>query len=491
MPIVTLKSGSLFDTGALVNPGTQAVVGGYRDRLSLIVYAGKFAASTGEVTVTNEDLKRLVDNHNQRVKTFGANILKCPPIQLDHSRSASATVGRLIGEVQLGEHTLADGTVVMAVLGVARFLGKENVEKADDGRYGCLSIGADFAAGYIDELTVTPFPAARDASLLTGTGETKKDALMWDDDKKAKLKKYLTGVKKMSESDADQYVAKCAADKDEGDKLSAESDEHDKKEEEARLTAEKDEKEKKDADLRASEAARVTKLTAANASISKLVAQFEASVKIARLAASKGSIISQLSRLRADAKVTPAEIKKMNIDELAAKTPAEIAATISSFENREPVIHVGQVGTIKAVTLASIGSKKARVAGEIEKEIQILSGMTTLGEDGKKRLAQLRKELETPLAQTVRIEESSTENVAYFTAEYDKLCALIDTDTAGAKKQLKAWLSKVSTLAGSDDHVDSGSSETVAQLTALAKTVEDLHNSFSELKNITTQLAAV
>lgn len=489
MPTVSLKSGSLFDTGVLVNPGTQAVVGGYRDRLSLIVYAGKFAASTGDVTVTEEDLKRLVENHNQRIKGFGANIMKFPPIQLDHSRSASDTVGRLIGELQLGEHTLDDGSKVLAVLGVARFLGKENVEKADDGRYGSLSIGADFSTGFLQELTVTPFPAAADASLLTDPGKTKGDPPMWDDEKKAKLKKYLTGVKKMSESDADQYVAKCEADKGEGDKLSAESDEHEKKEkEEAEKLAAAD-AEKKEAELKAAQAVKVAQLTAAKNSIAELSTKFENSIKTARLAAAKGSIVTRFSKLRAQAKITPAEIKKTNIDELAASSPAEIEAVMKSYENREPVILVGQLGTIKALSLADIGQKKKH-ADTAKLESQILANMPSLSGAARQRAeAELEAAKKDAQGPQIKVDNDPDANMAYFSAEYDKLCKLMETDIAAAKLQLKGWLTKVSTLAGSDDHADSGSTDAQVQIAALAKTVEELHTGFSELKNITTQLA--
>lgn len=487
MPTVQLKSGSLFDTGVLANPGTMAIAGGYRDRLSLIVYEGKFAASTGDVTVTVEDLKRLVETHNARVKTFGANIMKCPPIQLDHSRSANDTVGRLIGELQLGEHTLDDGTKVVAVLGVARFLGKENVEKADDGRYGSLSISADFSTGHVFELTVTPFPAAAEASLLSADPDKSKgDPPMWDDEKKAKLKAYLTGVKKMSESDADQYVSKCAADKGEGEKLSAEVDEHEKKE--------KEESEKKDAELKAAalkaaQDAKVTQLTAAKASIVELSTKFDTAIKNARLAAARGTIATRFSRLRAQAKITPAEIKKTNIDELAASTPAEIEAVMKSYENREPVILVGQLGTIKALSLADIGQKKKN-ADTKQLESQILANMPSLaGAARDAKLAELKQAEQDAKTPQIRIDNDPDLNVAYFSAEYEKLCKLMETDVAAAKLQLKGWLTKVSTLAGSDDHADSGSVDAQAQIAALAKTVEELHTGFSELKNITTQLA--
>src|SRR5271157_5024170 len=83
-----------------------------------------------------------------------------PPIQLDHSKSARDTVGRLVGDLTMGEYELADGKKVQALKGKVRVLGKENVERVEDGRWAHLSIGADLKKHELSELSITPFPAA-------------------------------------------------------------------------------------------------------------------------------------------------------------------------------------------------------------------------------------------------------------------------------------------------------------------------------------------
>jgi outer membrane receptor protein involved in Fe transport len=64
------------------------------------------------------------------------------------------------------------------------------------------------------------------------------------------------------------------------------------------------------------------KLTAAREGLTKLSSGFSAMVSGARLAATQGRILTRLSRLRASAKVTPAEIKKMDLAKLAASGEA-------------------------------------------------------------------------------------------------------------------------------------------------------------------------
>ncbi len=88
----------------------NSIGSGVCERPALLVYAGKFQSLDGEVEVTPEHLQRLVAAHNGSFAAFtklenGEYPLKhYPPIQLDHSTSARDTVGRLIGDIYLGEY---------------------------------------------------------------------------------------------------------------------------------------------------------------------------------------------------------------------------------------------------------------------------------------------------------------------------------------------------------------------------------------------------
>lgn len=164
------------------------------EREALLVYAGTFLAKGDadnpdgiEVVVTPEQIKALVTKHNSmlgKIKRFIGNIVGdsmvmkyFPPIQLDHTYSAWDTVGRLVGDLKLVQHKHFDGTEVPGVMGTVRILGKENVERVNDGRWTHLSIGADFDNSRIQELTITPFPAAGQASFLTGQQDKKVTSL--------------------------------------------------------------------------------------------------------------------------------------------------------------------------------------------------------------------------------------------------------------------------------------------------------------------------
>src|SRR3990172_904024 len=146
---------------------------GYLDKPVMLVYCGKFESMDGPVEIKDEDIDNLASNHNSflsklsRLATGELPLKHAPPIQLDHSTSARDTVGRLVGDLKIGEHTLEDGSKVKSLLGTARILGRDNIERVQDGRWAHVSMGADLETHKLTELTITPFPAAGEASLLS------------------------------------------------------------------------------------------------------------------------------------------------------------------------------------------------------------------------------------------------------------------------------------------------------------------------------------
>ena len=73
----------------------------------------------------------------------------------------------------------------------------------------------------------------------------------------------------------------------------------------------------------------------------------------------RASLGASIARLRACGKITPAEIKKMDMDQLSAQNDATVKAVLATYENRQPVIMVGQFGSVRACD-----------ASEVVKEVQ-------------------------------------------------------------------------------------------------------------------------
>lgn len=425
---------------------------GYLDKPVMLVYCGKFESMDGPVEIKDEDIDKLVSNHNSflsklsRLATGDLHLKHSPPIQLDHSTSARDTVGRLVGDLKVGEHTNEDGQKVKAMMGMARILGSENIERVTDGRWTHVSMGADLESHKLTELTITPFPAAGDASLLSrrlnhikegvkykgclidvyesaagewfwqamdqSGSETSKDSataaakkcidefekchpdklkaaakteevrLGYKDMKEKmgmydKCRKHLSEVEKKSEEEAEKHLEGMT-----DDDLMAMGAAHD-----AHMAKMAEE----DAKAKEEEAKHLAKMKGSKDQFVALSKGFKTTAATIKLAAKKSAISVRLSKLRSEAKLTPAEVKAMNLDELAGKEDKVLEEVLLSYEKREPVIDVGLIGSTKAVTPAQLAAlaKKTNLSKE---ELQTRLNMSMKRDDALKQLAKLAEE---------------------------------------------------------------------------------------------------
>ena len=365
---------------------------GGKDRPAMLVYAGKFESMDGPVEVTADHIALLVKNHNARLEKLGnkAKMKDYPPIMLDHSTSARDVVGRLVGPIALSEFEGAP-----SITGNVRILGKENIERVEDGRWTHLSIGADLEEGIFHELTITPFPAAANAALLSkesamakkkfGSTDAPKGVTSGEPTDDKKLKKLTEDEdeddKKLSTEEGENETQKPteddqklehpaatvggirgASDEDADCNLSDDSDEDDK----TKLSEDDEDEDEKE--------------------MKKLSGGFAAKAASVRLAMRKSSIHSRLSALRAEAKITPAEMKKIDLVRLASATDATVDAVLESYKNRQPVIHTGIFGSVKAETAAQLAAKvKSKEMTKLEAESR--ARFSSLGKKGQTKLS--------------------------------------------------------------------------------------------------------
>ena len=550
----------LLNSGTFDGNVTVAEDGKSLDKDCLIVYQGKFNSLDGEVEIDLPKMKKLMDNHNMVIAHMSdgqVDYKNCPPIQLDHSTSARDTVGRLVGQLKLGEYKLKDGSIVPALFSKMRILGSENVEKAKDGRWTHLSIGADLEEGKLQELSVTPFPAAPEASMLArmatkeasisykgcryeiwhrvphgyyvvGIGEVasqiakgyfdsydeakthaemeisgyleSKDSLstnikgdkmtfwqklqkkvmesfklsdkeaeekmrqlqpnevekmqkeMEDEEKKMaeekdKMRKHLMDEHKMSDKEADEKMAKMTDDE--------------KKEMSAQMAAKDEEKKEKE---KAQMASRKDNLT-------KLATDFRAGAEKVRLAAVKSKITVRLSGLKAQGKITPAEVKKIDLSKLAASNEATIDAVLKSYEDREPVIAAGVMGSITADDASSIAKKVKMSKLESEARMNMPSKRTKLMEEQEKMAGEEESETNIHIDTTPHVDME---------AEYQAFEKMMDDglDKERVKKYVKEMMDKCRKMGGSMDQKMSSDAE--MEMSALAEEVKKMQTQLEE-----------
>ena len=605
MAIVHLQSG-LFEQASENEPSSSVPTN--LTRRALLVYEGEFESMDGVVNVGRDELTTLATNHNGHIESAsrlaeGKESMKdYPPVQLDHSTSAKDTVGRLIGKLELGEYKTKDGREVMAAYGNVKILGEENVVKVMDGRWTHLSVGVDFEKGKFSELTITPFPAAPEASLLKkdiklgnhwtegkdfaahittgqnpdgswwfnaysedhntgkqGSFKTESQAVTeakkfvkqnkydfikqseeyWKDDfsskdtemskkknkvlingqephvqlsegdksmDKEKMKKHMMEVQKMGEKEAEEKLAKCT--EEEMKKMAAEAEEHEKKmaqekpeekkemseekpeekkemseakEDEKKEMSKEEEDEKKDLAKKEEEdkkemesAEKDKKLSAARESIVRLSADFRKAFEGAQLAAKKGKIVSRLSSLKASAKITPAEIKKIDVERLASQGDETVDLVLKTYEDREPVVMTGALGSIKADELHRLSNeiRMSRLEAETRKNMSLLKNTV------KTRMQEEEKGGE------VSIHVDTTPHVDQeIEMAYGSVCKMMDEGKlAEAKELLKKYMMKPKSE-GRMDMVEHDK-----QLSALAEESIKMQNKFDELQKLAVTL---
>lgn len=509
MQVKRLQSGFL-DT---MDPQMSKRGDGWLERPVLMIYDGEFESMDGPVTVTQEHVRKMVDSMNSmrarflRFTGLDATPLRfCPPMQLDHNLSATLTVGRVVGPAWLGELELEDGSKRLGGFAWARVLGEENCEKVEDGRWIHVSIGGDLDAGKLNELSFVPFPAVKHAAMLSRFKSDPPAHEPADDPKgdtpesgdptlsttpegeamsykqaKALMEKYEKCRKKLASSHPDEDDEKreerlASLSEDDVERLSKEHDD----EEAARLAAEPEDENKEklsseepsdeEKEKKETQAKRLAALTEAQTRLSGALASI-------RLAEKKASIGVRLSRLRASGKITPAEIKKMDLDGMAGKSDDVVNAVLESYEQRQPVIDPRVYGSINADNAAEI----VRRVQFAKKEKEVFGRMAA-------RNPTMKKAAESRLSETSD-EEEIAENIR---TQVDERQALSETEMGElqiihrcleegksdeAKMKLGEYLARVKTRLESGTPADDGQEHHLAALAAARKEVETL---FSE-----------
>lgn len=534
-----------------------------------LVYVGDFESMDGPVTVKEEHLQKICSAYNgklaklKRLASGSVSVANLPPVQLDHNRSARDTVGRLENtDLTIEDWTDEEGKTRKALYGSVRFLGRDNVEKVLDGRWSTLSIGANFDDGKLDELSVTPFPAAEKATVLSrfASGEVGRelksteykgweitvhkwsgkgasgiyvacegDADSFDftlmdsqyglqdadkgiaaakkriDQKRfssqinkesamkialyQRIRKYLKLKKKMSDEQVEEKMDKLAENEDDEElkKLAEEAEKDEKKEE---LSDADDEEKKKLAEEEEKKKDEMKKkMSAARDSLTKLSADFRSKKASAELSAKAAAIGSRLSSIRASGRITPAELKKIDIKDLASKGQEAIDAVLKTYEDRQPVILAGQLGSMKAMSLKDVerAGKKAKDMSRLEAETR--KNMSLLAHTAKEDDAKLSQPLSFSERRQAISDELATPvaDIEEMKKEFDDICKLMDGGKLDdAKERLKGFIRLGSFgLAEPTMHAES-----MAQLASLQSDLSELSKKFDEALGLAQSLAA-
>jgi len=183
-----------------------------------------------------------------------------------------------------------------------------------------------------------------------------------------------------------------------------------------------------------------------------------------RLARNKSRIGIRLSSLLSQGKITPAEVKKIDVVRLAAEGDEVITATLKSYDDRQPVIDARVYGSMQAESIESVAGKALRFA---QKEAEVKARMGARRGKGTKMSSDT--ESEEKLAETIRnqVAEQKTQISGSHLGELQIIHKLMtEGKHAEAMAQLGALLPKFQ--AGEDADIPKVHEDAEKHLSALA-----------------------
>lgn len=299
---------------------------------------------------------------------------------------------------------------------------------------------------------------------------------MWGD----KCRKHLMDSEKLSAEDADK-------------KLAAMSDEE-KAALKAKLGPLEDWAKEEEAEHGMS-AEQEAKMKAAREQFTKLSAGMRAGFDGVKLAAKKSSIVSRLSRLKAEAKITPAEIKKFQaerLEKLAKESDATINAVIKSYEDREPVILTGVIGSKKGANPGDAyrGSQLSALEAETRANMPFLAQVSS----NTKKLSEGQKPHEEMAGQVAHEEmggQVAVEQMTEGQMTYETMSKLMDEGKlADVKEHLKKMMEELAGHRAKAAGVDVGHSDE-KELGKLAESIEKMQTEYKQLTELTAALLGI
>ncbi|MFV8250237.1 hypothetical protein [Bdellovibrio bacteriovorus] len=291
---------------------------------AMICRTGDFVGIYGEVTVTKEMLEKIAEKYN-RERANPQNENDFAPLQVDHNTSADVTKGRVMADMEvkqidpelLGE---SEGTVIWGLFATIRVDNEEAIEKVESGEYANLSIFFNDETFEVMEVSFVGVEGARRSIILSHKIPSKGESMDFQkayEAQKKKNKRVMTALGAVKKSGVMKGVALSAAFKQSK-----------------------------------------TELVALQSGIEKVLTKFKATAL--------GIELKHLVRL---GKMTPAELKEMNIEELAAMPENAQKVVLSSYQKRAAstdMVQHGQSGA-KPVKLATSDRSAMRAAIKAQK----------------------------------------------------------------------------------------------------------------------------
>jgi hypothetical protein len=272
----------------------------------------------------------------------------------------------------------------------------------------------------------------------------------------------------MKDEDAEKHLAE--ADDAECKKLMEEKDAHEKQ-----LAAVADAEKVKAEEEKA-------KMSAALSSIKKLSSDMRSSMTTAKLSVRAAEIRTRLSKFKTEAKVTPAELKAIDVTKLAKLSDEALEVLFETYSVRQPVIMAGMIGDTRAQDIAKAAKAQSEKVRLAKLEVDMRKSM------GKEIPADLKRLAEGPAAagmpEEVEIHIDATPHTHYdMAADWEQMKKLLaEGKEEDAKSHLKKMAQSMKGLVGEE-------AMEAPEVKAMTEEVAKMSAQIEELTKLTAQLA--
>lgn len=315
-------------TGNLVGASNETNTESRCVREAVLVHSGPegkaitFSSSDGEIAFDKARIEDIVLKQNEMIEKLVSEYGgwekipdgAFPPLLDNHENDSNdRIVGRLRTLLKMEVRDLPKvGKNCVCAIGETLWLGKSTVEKVNDGRIYHLSVGI------IDE---------QDSEKYNTLGETS-----------AVIEPAAPGAMLLKKK-KEQAMTKKAK----------------------RLAAMK---------------AKMTKLESVITDVTAMSAKLEATSSTVKLAKKQGEVLTKLSAIVKDGRLTPAEFKKLDLVKLAALPDDALKTVVESYEAREKQVIPGQAGSSASAEIGLLGKSleksqitklKSEIKGDLKK----------------------------------------------------------------------------------------------------------------------------
>jgi hypothetical protein len=183
-------------------------------------------------------------------------------------------------------------------------------------------------------------------------------------------------------------------------------------------------------------------------------------------------------------------MKKIDVKDLASKSDEAISAVLKSYEDRQPVILTGQLGSMKPMTIKELRAEtKERTMTKLE--IETRRNMSLLAHTVPKDADKLQSETEAIDNVQHSVEGDPKQDMEAMERDYSEICSMLDAARYGeVKERLKSFMERLQKSGAYGLSEPTFHDQAVANMASVESDIEELSKKFEEAMRLAESFAS-